>query len=49
MKQKLTCKKLDKIAIKIPFCFNVDQCDVMLPITGKHAEKPTPVKKIKFF
>lgn len=37
-----TCRKLDKMAMKIPFWSMADQCEVMLPITGRHAEKATP-------
>lgn len=42
MKYILTCRKLESIAMNIPFCLRVDQCEVMLPITGKQAEKQAP-------
>ncbi|KAK0424979.1 hypothetical protein QR680_008959 [Steinernema hermaphroditum] len=47
VKMGATCRKLLRMAMKMPFCLRVDQWEVMLPMTGRQAEKAKPMLALR--
>lgn len=44
-KGRKTCRKLERMAMKMPFCLRADQLEVIEPITGRQAEKAAPKRE----